>query len=116
MSQQYFETAINFQLGRCNYESIWFFSDEPSLAKNIVKFNNKIETRWIPEVGQSAAETLEVMRHGKGYVISNSTFSWWGAFLSYNENAIVVAPSPWFKAMSQPKMLIPNNWVEIDRD
>ena len=116
LSQQYFEKAINFQLGRCNYESIWFFSDEPSLARNIVKFNNKIKTRWIPEVGQSAAETLEVMRHGKGYVISNSTFSWWGAFLSYNENAIVVAPSPWFKAMSQPKMLIPNNWVEIDRD
>jgi len=116
LSQQYFETAINFHLRQRNYESIWFFSDEPSIAKNIVKINDKIKTRWIPEVGQSAAETLEVMRHGKGYVISNSTFSWWAAFLSYNENAIVVAPSPWFKAKSQPKMLIPNNWVMIDRD
>lgn len=116
LSQQYFENAINFHLGRCNYESIWFLSDEPNLAKDIVKINNKIKTRWVPEVGQSAAETLEVMRHGKGYVISNSTFSWWGAFLSYNENAIVVAPSPWFKSVLQPKMLIPNNWVMMDRD
>jgi hypothetical protein len=55
------------------------------------------------------------MQFGSANVISNSTFSWWPAFLSQTSVA-TVCPSDWFLNMEQPLELIPNNWIKIDSD
>jgi hypothetical protein len=40
-------------------------------------------------------EELRLMYSCRNFIISNSTFSWWGQFLSEAENKIVIAPSIW---------------------
>lgn len=50
-------------------------------------------------------------------IISNSTFSWWGAWLNSNKNKVVVCPDPWFgKSYSNysTQDLIPKEWVQIE--
>ena len=108
---KYYEIAIKSLLGTDKYGAIWLFSDELELAKDFIPKDLSIITRLIPMIDESSAATLEVMRFCKGYVIANSTFSWWGAFLSHSENATVIAPKPWFRGIDDPLDLIPPNWI-----
>ena len=55
------------------------------LAQNIIHLN---ETDYILEF---YALTL-----CKSFIISNSTFGWWAAWLGTDENKVVIAPDPWF--------------------
>jgi hypothetical protein len=110
---EYYRSAIKDQLQLNQYRKIWAFSDEPDLAEVVLRDFDPEFIRWIPEIANSTAQTFEVMRYGRGYVIANSSFSWWGAALSYNMGAPVIAPTPWFKKMKEPAYLIPAHWTRL---
>ena len=49
----------------------------------------------------SAIEQLEIMRHCRDFILSNSTFSWWVGYLgSFNKDSIVFSPKIWFQGQS----------------
>jgi Glycosyl transferase family 11 len=93
------------------YKKVWVFSDEIEEAKKYLEGIGITSIRYISDVASSSAQTLEAMRLGKGYVIGNSSFSWWAAKLSRNQNAKVIAPFPWFIGQEEPADLIPQNWL-----
>lgn len=114
LSSSYYERAISLMISRYRFKHLWIFSDEIDKAKSMIPKQYLTLCRWMDD-GDSAAETLEKMRLGSGYVIANSSLSWWGSFLSYTSNAPIVAPQPWFTGMDDPKELIPDNWIKINR-
>jgi len=107
---RYYQNGINQLWESGKYSKIWIFSDEPELALKIYGKILPTECRWIPEINKSAAQTFEVMRYGRGYVIANSTFSWWAAMISHTISPEVIAPYPWFKSIESPQALIPPHW------
>lgn len=46
--------------------------------------------------GYNSYEQLWILSMCQNFVISNSSFSWWAAYLSRHPNKIVVAPETWF--------------------
>jgi hypothetical protein len=46
--------------------------------------------------GQSPAEDFFLMSACANHIISNSSFSWWGAWLGINPAKRVIAPRDWF--------------------
>lgn len=111
LPRAYYEKSINRMWESGEYKKIWAFSDEPEIAKDFLSFVPAEDLRWIGEIDNSASLTLEVMRYGRGYIIGNSTYSWWGAFLSVTPDAMVIAPEPWFQKLSTPQELVPPHWA-----
>lgn len=59
-------------------------------------------------------EDLVLMSLCSSHIIANSTFSWWGAWLSRNPNKTVIAPSIWFGPNGpQEHEIIPKTWIQI---
>ena len=116
LAPDYYAKAINYQMGKRIYKKIWVFSDEISFFKEYIPQEYLNQVRLIDHVGTNSASLLEVMRMCHGYVIANSTLSWWGAFLSYSKNCTVVYPEPWFAGMPTPIDLIPQDWIPVARD
>lgn len=113
LDQSYYQVAISKAMELGDFGKIWMFSDEPLEAMERLPNLPGLEVRVMPAFEESPATALEVMRMGKGYVIANSTFSWWGASLSYQPNPVVIYPYPWFKSIDSPLDLVPPNWLPI---
>jgi hypothetical protein len=110
----YFKNAISYHLSKHNYDEILLFTNERIRAEEYIAGFGQIGIRLIAEDAElNPAENLELMRFGSGYVISNSTFSWWGAFLCHDPNPVVICPNPWFSGYDEPAELIPPNWIRM---
>lgn len=115
LSTDYYDHALSIMFSNYKFEKIWVFSDDIENAKSFIPFRFTALCRWIDDKNDSACKTLEKMRLGSGYVIGNSSFSWWGAFLTHKIFAPTIAPQPWFTGMKQPIDLIPSTWMTIER-
>jgi hypothetical protein len=113
-SREFYSTGIRKLINRGSCKSIWVFSDDLPKAREKLDLKELLPIRWINSVDDSVVATLQAMRLGRAYVIANSTFSWWAAYLSLNPNVEVIAPSPWFMGMEDPEELIPPNWEQLD--
>jgi hypothetical protein len=113
-SSTYYSDAINEVQELSTIDEIWLFSDQPHVARENFETEGINNVKVIENFGNDDSQIWELMRYGSAYVIGNSTFAWWAAKLSYNPNAIVICPSPWFKKVREPSHLIPPNWLRRD--
>lgn len=93
---------------------VFVFSDDPDWAEVNLDFAPcKTVVR-----GNANYEDLRLMALCKYFIIANSSFSWWGAWLSNASNPLVYAPKTWFSAQVKPFFqntsdLIPSTWVVL---
>jgi hypothetical protein len=111
LAKSYYLEAVQAMWETNLYTEVWAFSDSLDEAKNKLASLSNIPIRWIAPEKVKPVELLGIMTFGKGFILSNSTFGWWGAFLSRTENPIVVVPSKWFKGIRDPLDLCPDTWI-----
>jgi len=63
--------------------------------------------------GNNQFEDLCLMSLCDHNIISNSSYSWWGAYLNKNEKKRVIAPKNWFIPAKPLNDLYPDNWIVI---
>ena len=56
---------------------------------------------------------LQLMINCKHFIIPNSSFAWWSAWLNNNTDKVVIAPKNWFNMDIDTSDLIPDNWIRI---
>ena len=99
---EYYEECAN-HLIRMNYRSpddlkkVQFvvFSDDPKWCEeNFQKSGIEVfEGRCAISAGLTPAQDMYLMSQCDSQIISNSSFSWWAAFLNKNPNKLVFAPT-----------------------
>jgi hypothetical protein len=110
-SKRYFHESIAELWDMNIFSRIALFSNDIVAALEYIPSSLR-EHLWIPSKDlTSTTETLELMRNGKGYVLSNSSFSWWAAVLTYGDMPLVISPTPWFQKKTEPVDLIPHDWL-----
>ncbi len=110
---EYYNNAIKLILEKVNNPSFYIFTDDPEWAENNISIPSP--TKVIKHnLGKNDYEDLRLMFHCKHFIIANSSFSWWGAWLSNNPSKIVIAPSKWFSIDSIPSEdRIPSSWLRL---
>ncbi len=109
----YFKRALDLALNEFPDSHIWLFTDEEPLALKILDESFMSKIRVINFDPTDSASNLEAMRFGYCYVLSNSTFSWWGAYLSHSPHPRVFCPENWFRKKKNPLYLIPEEWERV---
>jgi hypothetical protein len=115
LTKDYYRVGLSHLDNQRSSVKIWLFSDNPSMALEMMPSEVRSNIFVVPKNVLNTAETLELMRYGTRYLIANSSFSWWGAMLSFSEIPKVVAPSKWFKGMRDPNEIFPENWELLAR-
>jgi len=110
LSQEYFIEAT--KLLNLEDTKILIFSDDILRARSAISHILPKNSIWIGKEDLSAEESLSLMWRGNQFIISNSSFGYWGAMLAKNPIEII-APTKWFKGQTDPVDLIPLNWTRV---
>jgi hypothetical protein len=91
------------------------FSDDLGLAQEELSGCPDLEF-WPHAADLGLVATIRAMSSGVGFVMSNSSFSWWAAWLMVRQRptAPVIAPRPWVAGGDSGHDLLLPDWITLD--
>lgn len=95
-TKEYFEAAINYIRDNVINPVFYIFTDNKNWVRENLLDVNYTLVDWNPVKGKENFRDMQLMSCARHNIISNSSYSWWGAWLNSNPEKIVVAPKVWF--------------------
>lgn len=111
LDRAYYEGAMRLILDRYPQARFFFFSDDLEWCRTayadvpnavFVSLERADERPWLD---------LRLMSRCRHHIIANSTFAWWGATLSAQENGMTVYPENWFWNLRTPPEMVYPTWI-----
>lgn len=107
---EYYHTAWNELRARTGVRKAIVFSDDPPEALRMLDLEGDVSIVH----GDSHAEAwIDMARMSRcdHFIISNSSFSWWAAYLATSPRKVVVAPRFWFRNQETASLgICPTSW------
>lgn len=103
-TEAYYQKAANLIREKYSEAVFFIFSNDPEWSKLKIEELYGDSKRFVIIEGTSEENgylDMMLMSHCKHHIIANSSFSWWGAWLSKYEEKMVIAPSKWNNFMEQ---------------
>ena len=91
-------------------DELFFFSDDPQWCRET--FGDFSSARFVePENSDKPLDHLLLMSKAKKFVLSNSSFSWWSAWLSGVDGRNIIRPKLWVaNDSSKADKIYPSTW------
>ena len=106
-SAYYYDKAFELIYDSIDSPVFYIFSDDIKWAKQKFKGANIVFVS--NNFGASSYLDMYLMSLCKHFIIANSSFSWWAAWLSKNKAKKVIIPSPWIRN-TDCSGLYPRDW------
>ena len=90
-TEKYFEEAVEIIKEKHPYARFFVFSDDIEWCKEHIRFDKN--TIIVPNYAVRQFAYIELMSLCNHHIISNSSFSWWGAVLNTKKESMVISPS-----------------------
>jgi hypothetical protein len=109
----YLEKGVDLIADKLDNPHVYIFSDEPEWCKENLQFSYPTTLVSHEYAGEKFRDYLDLMIRCKYFVIPNSSFAWWAAWLAPHKQKIVVTPQKWFADPTMSSIdLIPSTWVK----
>jgi len=110
--REYYQRAEDRITQTLKTPHFFIFSDDPEWVVDNIKPRHP--ARYICHNSGEPYEDLRLMSLCRHHVIANSSFSWWGAWLSNDPDKLVIAPDRWFNNPSiNTSDLTPADWQRL---
>lgn len=106
----YYRKAMEIVQSKIDSPVFFVFSDDMNWAKENLIGDNVHFIDW--NTGKKSYLDMYLMAQCKAHIIANSSFSYWGAYLS-SENFLTIYPSKWYNLQKSPN-IAPEDWVAIE--
>lgn len=112
-SDEYYYEGIEKIKERESNPELFIFSDDIEWVENNVNFD--LPATYINSKGPDH-EHFYLMSCCNHNIITNSTFSWWAAWLNKYERKIVISPKWWYRdpEINSKIIWIPENWITLN--
>ena len=105
------ETIIGAEITDPHY---FIFSDDMDWCTENITFSGNVTHVDHKYAGNKFQDYLRLMTICKHFIIPNSSFAWWAAWLNASESKMVIAPKKWFNNPTWDTCdIIPNKWIKI---
>jgi len=108
----YYERAARYIGERVSNPTFFVFSDDVAWCREYIR--PPFPTIYLDDAtaGPKASYHLQLMASCEHNIITNSSFSWWGAWLNGNAKKIVIAPQVW-DAARRDYDRVPGAWIRL---
>lgn len=108
----YYRRAIQYVADRVNSPTLFVFSDDPEWTK--ANLQSPFPTHYVDHNSSDKAfQDLRMMSLCRHHILANSSFSWWGAWLSCSRDGLVIVPERWYAVDRPTPDLIPSRWIRM---
>lgn len=92
ISNNYYYSAIEYICKKIENPTFLVFSDDIEYAKQIFQNVNMEKIMICVNTKYRDLDEFFIMNSCKNFIIANSTYSWWAAWLSDNDSKIIICP------------------------
>ncbi len=108
----FYREAIRQMDASLNDYTVFVFSDDIDWCRNNFRLSER-EVVFVDQsyTGPKAQYYLQLIMACRHFVIPNSTYAWWGAWLGGSEDKTVIAPTVWHKGqIDRRNKILPDDW------